>query len=81
MQLAIVGKTFDRGDRPALVLHRKRQTGQNALAAVRQHRAGPARALVAAFLRTREVQMFAQQVQQGHARVVRQVSFQSIDCD
>ena len=51
-----------------VILHRERQARQDALA-VDQHRAGAARALVAALLGAREPRPLAQQVEQALARL------------
>ena len=59
---------FDGHDLVALVHHRERQTGVDP-PAVDQHRAGAALAVIAALLGAGQVQMFAQGVQQGGARI------------
>ena len=65
------GQALDRRDLPALGHGGQRQAGQHA-AAVDQHRAGAALALVAALLGAGQRQVLAQRIQQGDARVERQ---------
>jgi hypothetical protein len=79
MHVAVRREAFDRRDCMSFVLHRERQARQDALATVHQHGARPARSLVATFLGAEEVQMFAQQVQQGHARVRWQIRLHAVD--
>ena len=69
---------LDRGDLAPVVLHRQREAGQDALA-VDQHRAGAARALVAALLRADEAEVLAQGVEQAYPRVDRQVVRDAVD--
>jgi hypothetical protein len=49
-------------------LHGERQTRVDAFA-IYQHRACAARALIAAFFRSAQPQMFAERVKQGHTRL------------
>src|SRR5471032_1510894 len=62
VQTASFGQSFDRGDLPTLMLHGQGKARQDTFA-VDQHRAGAARALVAALLGAGEVEMISQQVQ------------------
>ena len=71
MQRFAVGEPLDRRDRLAVMHHRQRQAGIDA-AAVDQHRAGAALAVVAALLRAGEREMLAQSIEQSRARVQRQ---------
>ena len=68
VQAVAVRQALDRGDLAALVLHRQRQAGVDALA-VDQHRAGAAGALVAALLGAGEAEVVAQQVEERGAQV------------
>jgi hypothetical protein len=68
MPPSIGRQAFDGGHLSALALRRKREARQNALA-VKQHRAGTARALVAALLRTRQVELVAQHIEERDAAV------------
>ncbi len=71
MKLVTLGETLDGRDVIALVHHGEGQAGIDP-PAVDQHRAGAALAVVAAFLRTREADVFAQCIEQGRARIERQ---------
>lgn len=64
MQLFTLGKAFDSGQLGTVAHHRQRQAGIHPLA-VEQHGAGTALAVVTAFLRADQVQLFPQQIQQG----------------
>ena len=68
VQLAVRAEPLDRGDRATFVLDRQRQAREDSLA-VDQHRAGAARALVAALLRAREPEPLPEHVEQALARL------------
>lgn len=68
IERAHLGKTLDRRDRTAFELDGGGQAGVDGFA-VEQHRARAAFALRAAFLRTREVQVLAQDVEQAAVRL------------
>jgi hypothetical protein len=61
MQLVTLGQPLDGCHLPALGFERKNQAGIDRLA-VEQHRTGAALALTTAFFRTRQMQLFAQQL-------------------
>ena len=61
VDFAAVGQPFDGLDGPAICLHRKHQTGAHDLI-VHAHRAGAADAVLAADMRSRQVQMLAQEI-------------------
>jgi hypothetical protein len=71
---------FDGGDLRARVHHRQGQAGIDA-AAVHQHRAGTALAVVAAFLGAGQVQVLAQCIQQGDAGVQLQRARLAVDLE
>jgi hypothetical protein len=73
MQLVGRAHAFDGGDLGAVVHDREAQAGIDA-AAVDQHRAGAALALVAALLGAGQVQVFAQRVEERGAGVERQLA-------
>jgi hypothetical protein len=78
MQPVLVRQPLDGGDLASLVLHRERKARQDPLA-VDQHRAGAARALIAPLLGAVEMERLAQQVEQRHARVGREVGLGAVD--
>nr|GFD52666.1 hypothetical protein [Tanacetum cinerariifolium] len=61
---------LDRGDRAAVILHREREAGEDALA-IDEDGAGAAGTLVASLLGARQMQRFAQQIEQRHPRIGR----------
>ena len=63
-----LGQALNGRDFFALGHHGQREAAVHA-AAVDQHRAGAALAVVAAFLRARQVEVFAQRVEQRHPRL------------
>ncbi len=67
MQRAVGGQPFNRGHRAAFILDRQREAGENPFS-IHQHRAGPARALIAALLCASQTRVIPQEVEQG-ARV------------
>src|SRR5262249_57395682 len=71
MQGVTLGETLDRRDLRAILHDRQREARKHA-AAVDEHRAGPALAVIAAFLGSRQVELVAQCVEQGGPRCDRQ---------
>ena len=68
MQLVAVREPFDGRDLIAFVRDREAETGVHP-AAVDQHSAGAALAVIATFLRAGQMQMFAQRIEQGRPRI------------
>jgi hypothetical protein len=68
MQFLRRAEPLDCGDIVALVHHRKRKTGDDA-APADHHRARAALALIAALLAAREIEMFAQRIEQRGPRI------------
>ena len=80
MQHVVSGKTFNGGDVPAFVLDGECEAREDAFP-VDQHRAGTARALVAALLRAGQIQMIAECVEKAHARIERDVVHGPVDAE
>ena len=68
MQLVAVRETFDRRDLVAFVRDREAEAGINA-PAIHEDGARTALAVIATFLRTGEMQMLAQRIEQRDARI------------
>src|SRR6266566_4011485 len=78
MQFLTLRQTFDRGDPGAIVHHGERQAGKDALA-IEQDGAGSAGSLVAALLGTRQIECFAQDVEQRLPGIDFQLSSLAVD--
>ena len=70
VQMLALGDALDRGDLAAGVHHGERHAGEDPPAAD-VHRAGSALAPIAALFRPRQLEAFAQRVEQRHSRVDR----------
>jgi hypothetical protein len=70
MQLISSRKAFDSGDRMAIGLHREDQTGAYR-AAVEQHRAGTAHAVLTPDVGAGEAELLSQEIAQQQARLDR----------
>jgi len=80
VQRAVARESFDRRDRFAFVHHGEREARVDA-ASIGEHRAGAALSAIAAFLRAREAGVFAQRVEQRHARLELQRVVASVDVE
>jgi hypothetical protein len=78
MQLAVRAQTFDSHNLIAVVHDRQRQTRCDA-PSVGEHGACAARTLIAALLRTREMQAIAQCVEQRNARLDGERTFATVE--
>src|SRR5204863_780221 len=68
MQLIAVRESLDRRDLVAVMYDREAETGINS-PAVDEHRARAALPVIAAFLRTGQLQMFAKRIEQRRSRI------------